>query len=91
MAKIVALKTENYHANIGNTWKDDVIKEIRKELKKVTLEVQNKFLRKFIISLFPKIVLCFHIANMIKIEFLVFVIAHVKHYIFLYIYTARRS
>lgn len=39
-AEITALEKQNYHANIGNLLKDDLIKEMRKELKEATLEVQ---------------------------------------------------
>ncbi|XP_032683902.1 reticulocyte-binding protein 2-like isoform X2 [Odontomachus brunneus] len=38
MTKVVTLKNENCHANIGNSFKNEVIKEMCKELKKVTLE-----------------------------------------------------
>lgn len=52
MTKIVTLKDENCHANIGNSLRNEVIKEMCKELKEVTLEVRNKFLwRKFTIFL----------------------------------------
>lgn len=37
-AEIVALEQQNYHANIGNLLKDDLIKEMRKGLKQTTLE-----------------------------------------------------
>ncbi|CAL1676645.1 unnamed protein product [Lasius platythorax] len=37
-AEITALEKQNYHANIGNLLKDDLIKEMRKELKEATLE-----------------------------------------------------
>ncbi|XP_018361869.1 PREDICTED: sporulation-specific protein 15-like isoform X2 [Trachymyrmex cornetzi] len=37
-AEIVALEKQNYHANIGNLLKDDLIKEMRKGLKQTTLE-----------------------------------------------------
>ncbi|XP_018398230.1 PREDICTED: myosin-11-like [Cyphomyrmex costatus] len=37
-AEIVALEKQNYHANMGNLLKDDLIKEMRKELKQTTLE-----------------------------------------------------
>lgn len=42
-AEIVTLEKQNYHANIGNLLKDDVIKEMRKGLKHTTLEVQCIF------------------------------------------------
>jgi len=35
----VALEKQNYHANMGNLLKDDLIKEMRKGLKQTTLEV----------------------------------------------------
>jgi len=38
-AEITALEKQNYHANIGNLLKDDLIKEMRKGLKQATLEV----------------------------------------------------
>ncbi|XP_014479205.1 PREDICTED: centromere-associated protein E-like isoform X2 [Dinoponera quadriceps] len=38
MTKIVELKNEKCHANIGNNLRNDVIKEICKELKELTLE-----------------------------------------------------
>ncbi|XP_011066549.1 PREDICTED: uncharacterized protein PFB0765w-like [Acromyrmex echinatior] len=37
-AEIVALEKQNYHANMGNLLKDDLIKEMRKGLKQTTLE-----------------------------------------------------
>ncbi|XP_024875177.1 sporulation-specific protein 15-like [Temnothorax curvispinosus] len=37
-AEIVALEKQNYHANIGNLLKDDLIKEMRKGLKQTALE-----------------------------------------------------
>ncbi|XP_029668885.1 GRIP and coiled-coil domain-containing protein 2-like isoform X1 [Formica exsecta] len=37
-AEITALEKQNYHANIGNLLKDDLIKEMRKELKEATSE-----------------------------------------------------
>ncbi|KAL6260134.1 hypothetical protein P5V15_007671 [Pogonomyrmex californicus] len=37
-AEIMALEKQNYHANIGNHLKDDLIKEMRKGLKQTTLE-----------------------------------------------------
>ncbi|KAH0945775.1 hypothetical protein HN011_007548 [Eciton burchellii] len=37
-AEITALEKQNYHANIGNLLKDDLIKEMRKGLKQATLE-----------------------------------------------------
>ncbi|XP_028045722.1 interaptin isoform X1 [Monomorium pharaonis] len=37
-AEIVALEKQNYHANIGNLLKDDLIKEMRKGLKQTTLQ-----------------------------------------------------
>ncbi|XP_025157835.1 centromere protein F isoform X2 [Harpegnathos saltator] len=45
MAKIVTLKNENCHANIGNSLRNDVIKEICKELKKTTLEDTSRKVR----------------------------------------------
>lgn len=44
-AEIVALEKQNYHANIGNLLKDDLIKEMRKGLKQTTLEVQCIFVK----------------------------------------------
>lgn len=44
-AEIVALEKQNYHANMGNLLKDDLIKEMRKELKQTTLEDRSS--RKF--------------------------------------------
>lgn len=44
-AEITALQKQNYHANIGNLLKDDLIKEMRKELKEATLEVQYEFIK----------------------------------------------
>lgn len=43
-AEIVALEKQNYHANIGNLLKDDLIKEMRKGLKQTTLEVRRIYL-----------------------------------------------
>lgn len=40
--EIATLEKQNYHANVGNFLKDDLIKEMRKELKEATLEVQNQ-------------------------------------------------
>ncbi|RLU23298.1 hypothetical protein DMN91_003502 [Ooceraea biroi] len=37
-AEIATLEKQNYHANIGNLLKDDLIKEMRKGLKQATLE-----------------------------------------------------
>lgn len=37
--EITALEEQNHHANIGNLLKDDLIKEMCKELKQVTLKV----------------------------------------------------
>lgn len=44
-AEITALQKQNYHANIGNLLKDDLIKEMRKELKEATLEVQYESIK----------------------------------------------
>ncbi|XP_025268195.1 rootletin isoform X2 [Camponotus floridanus] len=44
-AEITALQKQNYHANIGNLLKDDLIKEMRKELKEATLEDTSRKVR----------------------------------------------
>lgn len=66
MAKIVEKeKNENCHLNIGNYLKDDIIKGLCKQLEEVTVEVQDKFLRRkltiplLIKTCFP--IFCLHI------------------------------
>lgn len=42
--EIATLEKQNYHASIGNMLKDDLIREMRKELQQATLEVFHEIL-----------------------------------------------
>lgn len=47
----MALEKQNYHANMGNLLKDDLIKEMRKGLKQTTLEVETDICKIFSVNL----------------------------------------